>query len=77
MQRLLETGAELFTVLVELLATIALAGIGLSAERVGAAALATDTAMALWFTYIGLVALAGALLVTQNRLAPRVRAALA
>lgn len=74
---LLETGQELLTVLFELLAAALLAGIGLSAERIGVAALATDTTMALWFTYVGLVALAGALVVTRDRLVPRLRAVIA
>ena len=56
-----------------LLATL-LSGLGLLAEQAGFARFgAGDVQMALWFGFVGLLLLVGAVLLVRDRLVPRIR----
>ena len=76
-QSIPETFAEFLTAAFDVLVTVGLTIAGLSAELHSVELLSSDTTMALWFGYMGLVALyAGVVVFGGKRLGPRLRAQL-
>jgi hypothetical protein len=67
-----ETVGEAGTMLFELLVAVALTVAGVGAELQSAQAFGSDTLMAAWLGYMGLVALyAGVVVIGKGRLLPR------
>jgi hypothetical protein len=73
-QSVSETLTEATTVVFDVLVMVVLTAAGFRAELHSAALLSTDTMVALWFAYMGAVALyAGLVVFGADRIGPRLR----